>query len=190
MKKTLEYEVQLHLDTLQCLLKKSQCSGSELSGLCMTQDYFVFRNDIYKQHYGTAMGNSRSGFIAEFFMANFETVISKDPRFPRIWIRYIDDIFAIMNKLKVDSTLSWINSLKSTIKFTKEQEQDDKLPFLDVFVIKNECKPEFDIYRKPSYTGRIITSDSFHNYSHKMAALHSMVHRMVACCRKEPDYRN
>ncbi len=152
----------------------------DLTELCMNQNYFLFRNKIYKQRYGTAMGNSLSSFIAEIFMANFETNASNDKRFPRVWIRYMDDIFAIMNKRKVDPTLSWLNSLKSTINFTKEEERDNKLPFLDILVINNNSTLEFDVYRKPTFTGRMITSDSFHNYSHKMAAMHSMAHRMVS----------
>lgn len=47
----------------------------------------------------------------------------------------IDDIFVIMNKRKVVSTLNWLNSLEDTINFTKEEEQNNKLPFLDVMVI-------------------------------------------------------
>lgn len=152
----------------------------DLTELCMNQNYFVFRGKICKQRYGTAMGNSLSSFVAEIFMANFEMGISKDHRFPRVWIRYIDDIFAIMNKRKVDSTLLWLNSLHSTINFTKEEERDNKLPFLDILVINDKSNLEFDVYRKPTFTGRLIPSDSFHNYSHKMAALHSMAHRMVS----------
>lgn len=100
----------------------------------------------------------------------------------------IDDIFVIMNKRKVVSTLNWLNSLKDTINFTKEEEQNNKLPFLDVMVINNNSKLEFDIYRKPTFTGRLITSDSFHNYKHKMAALHSMAHRMVSISLSSERY--
>lgn len=47
-------------------------------------------------------------------------------------------------------------------------------------VIRSESQIEFDIYRKPTFTGRLITSDSYHNYKHKIAAFHSMAHRMVS----------
>lgn len=56
-----------------------------------------------------------------------------------------------------------------------------QIPFLDVLVINNGNDGlEFDIYRKPTFTGRFITSDSFHNFQHKMAAFHSMAKRMVS----------
>ena len=126
------------------------------------------------------MGNSLSSFIAEIFMAHFETKISKDHRFPRVWIGYIDDVFAVSNKRKVTPTLDWINSLNESINFTHEIEQDNVLPFLDIKVINSNSKLEFDIYSKPTFTSRLITSNSFHNYKHKMAAIHSMAHRMVS----------
>lgn len=69
------------------------------------------------------MRNSLSGFVAEKFMAYFETKISKNPRFPRVWLRFMDDIFIITNKRKVLPTLEWLNSM-DTIKFTKEDEKD------------------------------------------------------------------
>lgn len=152
----------------------------ELTRLCMDQNYFIFRDNFYKQKFGCAMGNSLSGFVAELFMADFEMSISKDPRFPRIWFRYADDVFTITNKQNVDPTLTWINSIKPSIKFTKEEEINTKLPFLDVMVINNSPDIEFDIYRKPTYTNRLITNDSFHNFKHKMAAFHSMANRMVS----------
>ena len=113
----------------------------DLTQLCMAQNFFFFRAKVCKQRYGTAMGNSLSSFIAEIFMAHFETHISKDHRFPRVWIRYIDDVFAVLNK----PTLDWINSLNESINFTHEIEQDIVLPFLAIKVINNNCKLETDI---------------------------------------------
>src|ERR1700704_3091572 len=49
---------------------------------------------------------------------------------------------------------------------------------------------EFDVYRKPTYTNRLITSDSFHNFKHKMAAFHSMAHRMVSMPLNKERYEN
>lgn len=152
----------------------------ELTKLCMDQNYFMFRNKFYKQKFGTAMGNSLSSFISELFMAFFEMNISDDPRFPRVWFRFADDVFSIMNRQNVEPTLTWLNTVKPTIKFTKEEEENGKIPFLDVMVINNMPDIEFDVYRKPTYTNRLITSDSFHNFKHKMAAFHSMAHRMVS----------
>lgn len=77
----------------------------------------------------------------------------------------------------------FLNRLNNTefksIKFTCEEEINEQLNFLDVTVIKNNGKFEFDIYRKPTNTLRYITSDSYHPMKHKIAAFHSMIFRAL-----------
>ena len=51
------------------------------------------------------MGNSLSGFLAEIFMSFFEIELKDHPLFPRIWYRYVDDVFAICSCRKIDATL-------------------------------------------------------------------------------------
>lgn len=46
-------------------------------------------------------------------------------------------------------------------------------------MIRSGDKFEFDIYRKPSSTGRYITSDSYHPFKHKLSAFHSMIFRAI-----------
>lgn len=70
--------------------------------LCMEQNYFVLRGQIHKR-FGTAMGNSLSSFIAEIFMANFETIILIDSL---VYGRFVEDSFAVMNKRKIIATLN------------------------------------------------------------------------------------
>ncbi|KAJ8960542.1 hypothetical protein NQ318_013830 [Aromia moschata] len=54
-----------------------------------------YNGEYFQQHEGTAMGNSLSPFIANLFMSKFETEVKdKFEYFPRVWFRYVDDIFA------------------------------------------------------------------------------------------------
>lgn len=100
--------------------------------------------------------------------------------FPRIWHRYVDDVYAIIKKQKLRQFLNVLNKTKYTsIRFTHEEESDGKLNFLDLTVIRSNGKLEFDIYRKPTNTGRYITSDSYHSFKHKIAGFHSMIHRAL-----------
>lgn len=151
----------------------------DLAKLCMNQNIFQFDNKIYKQHFGTSMGNSLSAFMAELFLCDFETNLSKHHTFPRIWYRYVDDVFAICNQRKVDYILSLLNSQHKSIQFTCEREQNNKLPFLDIMVEKIGVNLEFDIYRKPTSCNRFIVNESYHHFKHKMAAFHSMIHRLL-----------
>lgn len=66
------------------------------------------------------------------------------------------------------------------IRFTVERQADGKLPFLNVMCEIVDGKIEVDVYRKPTNTKRLITSDSFHDMKHKMAAYHAMAHFMMS----------
>lgn len=151
----------------------------ELTKLCMDQNIFQFRDKFYKQTCGTSMGNSLSSFIAELFMCYFETNLENNELFPRLYTRYMDDIFAVNNKRKFTPFLDLLNSQYETIKFTMEMEKDGKIPFLDTEITRKNCKLEVNVYRKPTSTYRRITSDSHHDFKHKLAAYHTMAHFMT-----------
>ncbi|KFD70130.1 hypothetical protein M514_17732 [Trichuris suis] len=86
------------------------------------------------------MGSPLSPVLAEVFMEHLEekafTSISTSDA-PIFFKRYVDDIFAITTVGKEETFLEHLNSLYPTkIKLTMEKEVDNKLPFLDVLVIK------------------------------------------------------
>jgi len=113
---------------------------------------------------------------------------------PRFWRRYVDDVCAIVRKDQVQNVLQVLNSRYESIKFTCEIEKDGKLPFLDLELQRERNKIEIGTYHKPTSTIRTITSDSHCPIQHKMAAYHSMIHRLcrlplsVANYKKEYDY--
>lgn len=65
------------------------------------------------------------------------------------------------------------------MRFTIERQTDGKLAFLNAKCEIVDGKIEIDVYRKPTTTMRLITSDSHHDIRHKMAAYHIMTHFMV-----------
>ncbi|KAJ8948169.1 hypothetical protein NQ318_009261, partial [Aromia moschata] len=79
-------------------------------------------NGEYFQHERMAMGNSLSPFIANLFMIkdNFEY-------FPRVWFRYVDDIFAVFDTkaISLDNFVVKLNNRFPTIKFTYEMEHNE-----------------------------------------------------------------
>jgi hypothetical protein len=124
------------------------------------------------------MGNPMSPFIAEVYMSKFEIEMKEENITPRIWIRYVDDVLAVVKKDKVDQILNSINSRHPSIKFSCELEKEKSLPFLDLMLKRKNNKIEFEIFHKPTSTTRYITSDSHSPHQHKVAAFHSMVHRL------------
>lgn len=163
--------------------------------LCMEQNYFQFRNKLYKVEEGTNMGNPLSPLIADCCMSSLENKLLRQNLLPRFWCRYVDDVFAIVDKDKVNDTLNILNCQHESINFTHEVESDGKLAFLDLIVKRNtENSLEFEIFHKPTSTKIVITSDSFCPIQYKQAPFHSMIHRLVyipltlPCYIKERNY--
>ncbi|XP_055612524.1 uncharacterized protein LOC129759133 [Uranotaenia lowii] len=151
-----------------------------IAEVCMNQNYFLFRGKFYKQTFGLSMGSKLSPLLAELFMSDFEIDLEKREKlFPRVWWRYVDDIFATVKERYLPQTLEVLNNQHSSIKFTVEKEVDGKLPFLDLLISRKEDNTvKFGIYRKPTSTDRYITVDSNHFGAQKQAAFHSMAHRL------------
>lgn len=152
----------------------------DLTKLCMDQNIFTYDGKFYIQNDGAAIGNSLSSFLAELYMCDFETRLENDPLFPRVYSRFVDDIFAIQNSRRIKDTLNLFNSQHPRVQFTYEAEKDGKIPFLDTLVDRVDGNLQFDVYRKPCSTKRVITADSNQDIKHKMAAFHSMAHRLVS----------
>lgn len=151
---------------------------SELTKLCMEHNQFQFNGLYYKQNQGTSMGNPLACFIADAFMGSLETELMKDSIFPKIWLRYVDDVFTIMKKDDVNNLLDRLNNIYPSIKFTVEIENNNNIPFLDLNLERINNKINFSIYRKSTSTSRYITRDSFCHFSHKMAVFNSLIYRL------------
>jgi hypothetical protein len=80
----------------------------EIAESCTALNFFTFPNDHCKQTSGTSMGNPISPIIAKIFMGRFEMDLASANLPPRIWYRYVDDIFAVINRCS--NTLNMLNS--------------------------------------------------------------------------------
>lgn len=165
-----------------------------IAKLCMEQNFFQFRGKYYKQTFGLSMGSKISPFLANIYISNMEEQIknnNKNNLFPRIWARYVDDIFVVIKERYVDQLTNLLNNYHPKIKFTFEKESNNSLPFLDVLISKtNDDGISFSIFRKPTSTERFITSDSHHSGSNQKAAFHSMIHRLLNIPMNEANFNN
>lgn len=151
----------------------------KIASTCMNWNCCSFNDIFYKIEEGTSMGNSLSPFLANLFMSNLESNLQKESDFPKIWLRYVDDIFAIIKKNDIDGMLHKLNNKHPKIHFTHEVEQDKCIPFLDMCIHRKGDKSlEVSVYRKPTNVPRYIPSDSFCPIQHKKAAFNSMVYRL------------
>ena len=112
---------------------------TELLDLCLRSTYFSYGGDFYEQQEGAVMGSPVSAAVANLYMEFFEDLaLSQAPTdcTPRMWKRYVDDTFCTLKKGTVEELLSHLNSLRPTIQFTVEVEEDGSLPFLDILLQK------------------------------------------------------
>jgi len=87
---------------------------------------------------------------------------------PKIWKRYIDDTFTILDRGNVDSFLHHLNSQQPTIRFTMETEKESKIALLDTSVSREpDGRLTTSVYRKPTHTDQYLAYDSHHPKSVK-----------------------
>ena len=67
-----------------------------LANLVLTKNYFSFNKRLYRQIQGTTMGTRMAPSYANIFMKYVATqLIDTSPKKPKIWLRFIDDMFMI-----------------------------------------------------------------------------------------------
>ena len=68
------------------------------------------------------------------------------------WLRYVNDVYAIMEKTEVEPFHDYLNTISTSIKFTKELEKSGQLAFLDVNIQQMENGSlAASVYRKPTH---------------------------------------
>ena len=115
------------------------------------------------------MGSKCAPSVACTFMGDFERIhihsLPPDTPKPLIWLRFIDDIFAIWTdgiETLTDFT-AWLNSRHPNIKFTCSH-SDTSVSFLDTTVLLKDGQLETELFIKPtsslSYLHRLSSHPS------------------------------
>ena len=94
------------------------------------------------------------------------------------WIRYVDDTFTLVKKGKLNDIITALNNFHPNIKFTHELEQDNKIPFLDVLIRKDENgSTQTSVYRKSTNNSIYIHWNSHAPKEWKVGTLRGMIKR-------------
>jgi len=165
----------------------------ELLEFTLSTTYFCFRGELYKQSFGTAMGSPVSPLVADNFMEHLEqTAIATAPPKckPKLWKRYVDDIFAVVKRDAVSDLTDHLNQVDDTgsIKFKSELEKDNALPFLDMQIVR---KPDGNVkqlvYRKQTHTDQYLHFSSHHSVQHKLSVIRTLLDRCNNIVTEEED---
>ena len=165
--------------------------------LCTMLDYILNKNNFqfngtnYIQVGGTAMGTRVAPSLANIFMQKIENqIMTKTKHKPKIWLRYIDDIFVIWEhgQEELDHFLEEINNLHHTIKFTMESSKTE-MNFLDVLVkVDSKMKMYTSLFCKKTDKNSYLHYNSAHPPSCKKSLPYNQFIRINRICEKETDF--
>ena len=83
------------------------------------------------------MGSPLGPVLAGIFMVHLEcTLIPKFTEHMNPWKRHVDDTISIIKKTSISRVLTVLNSFHKNIEFTYEMEENGKIAFLDVLIIR------------------------------------------------------
>jgi len=91
-----------------------------------------------------------------------------------LWLCYIDDTFIAVSKDEIDDFHDHLNEQNADIQFTKEIEENGKLPFLDCLVSHDKNKLRTTVNRKPTHTDRLLDESFYHPTSHKATTIKAL----------------
>ena len=150
--------------------------------------YFQLGTDFYEQTEGAAMGSPLSPVLANLYMEFFEEMaIDTATHKPTLWIRYVDDTFVIWTHgdSELQAFLGHLNSLRESIQFTMEEEEQGQLPFLDVLVKRKGSNLTTSVYRKPTSTDGYLNYQSNHHPAIKLGTITCLRKRAHNICSQE-----
>jgi len=124
------------------------------------------------------MGAPTSSILSKIYLQSLENTkifdILKEEKIIG-YFRYVDDILIIYNEniTDVNQVLKSFNNITPSLTFTLEEEEENKLNFLDILIIKTKDKISFDIYRKKNHLGhhhpkRLVPSNRTETSSHQI----------------------
>ena len=129
------------------------------------------------------MGSPVPVVVAEIVMQNIEeqALATYSETLP-LWLRYVDDTITAVHESKIDEFHEHLNEQNTNIQFTKENEENGKIPFLDCLVTRENNTLRTTVYRKPTHTDRLLDQTSYNPTSHKATTVRTLTRRAQIVC--------
>ena len=83
-----------------------------------------------------------------------------------------------------------MNAQNDNIKFTKEDEDNNMLSFLDVLVTRVDGTFCTSVYRKPTFSGLFMKYDSFVPAQYKRSLVYGLINRSWKICSSVESFEN
>lgn len=134
------------------------------------------------------MGGPASTVVSEIYIeAHQTTALVTSDRRPKVWKRFVGDVFAIIKRSHLEEFHKQISSLHRQIKFTVELKQDGSFAFLDNLVKCKNGTISVLVYLKATHTDQYLNFKSNHRKSCKGSVISSLLNRAnsVVSAKKE-----
>ena len=154
--------------------------------LVLKSNNFEFNGKHYLQKWGTAIGTRMAPLYANVFVDRLERRLIKNAEVkPRIWWRYIDDIFIVWTagEEKLRRFIDYVNRAPETIKFFYKWSKHE-IEFQDVKVLNESRVLETDVFIKPTDSHQYLHSSSCHPVACKRSIPFAQVMRLRRICSK------
>ena len=182
IRRKLELDQELHLRT-----SISVVQIISLLEFCLKTIYFQFQGRFFEQLQGAAMGSPISLIVTNLYMEDYENkAINTVECLPKVWKRYMDDTFVVIEANKKQGFLHHINGVDPFIHFTTEDARTDgSIPFLDTTVMpQSDGSLLTSVYRKPMHTDQYLQWNS-HHLSAKFSMIKTLKHRAKTVCSNQ-----
>jgi hypothetical protein len=153
----------------------------ELLRIQLAHNYFEFQGQFYKQIKGLPMGKAWAPVVASIYMDEWESSLWRVLGFePIIYVRYIDDIFAVFNNKDDAEAFVRAASVHDQNIRLSEISMGSSVHFLDLQISINHFgRFETSLYRKESDLIVLLHQRSAHSRSVKDGVILSQLQRFL-----------
>ena len=157
-------------------------------------NYFIFDSKTYTQTYGMPMGNPLSPTIADIVLDKLldqtYTELEKHNIKIKFLVKYVDDMFAIIDKKDINSILTQLNNYHNKLQFTVETETNGCLPFLNMKIHREQGRLITDWYMKTTSSGRIINYISTQPHYQKINTAYNLINTVIGNSHQQFHEKN
>ena len=124
------------------------------------------------------MGSAFGPLTANTFMCNVEEQLTNQNKMTAFYNRYVDDTLRKMRDISSASeVLSKLNEIHPSLSFTMELEDNGKLPFIGMVIIRKGPRLDTKIYVKPTNTVPLLYYQSHADVKYKHSLMNTMLDR-------------
>ena len=130
---------------------------------------------------GSLLGPTQANAFLVHFEKNWLQNYSSDFK-SHDYRRYVDDIFLFTSPKHLKAFRNFLNGRHANMSFAIESQNQNRMPFLDVQIIRDNKTFTTSVYCKPTFSGIYTHFDSFLPSTYKFGAVYTLTYRCLRIC--------